>query len=144
MTTVTERKSDLAVVLGFLIAVCALAAWRGWQGARVAAIIAAIIGAGLSVAIIVAARRPPYEVRVAYDRIEWGRSGECRTAIERDQSGALRFSRAPRIGSPWVLCPRDRPEHLGISLMGFTPAEIRRVCEQVGWTFDQSLFADPG
>ncbi len=143
MTALTQRKSDLGVIFGFPVLIAALVVWRAWSSAPVAAAIAAIIGIAACVAIVLVMRQPQHELRIGPERIEWGPIGTSRESIDRNAPGALRFSRAPRIGSPWLLHLRDAPTSTAIDLTGFSPSEVRAVCEQHGWHFDQDLFTDP-
>lgn len=140
MTTLTQRKSDLGVIFGFPVVVAALVVWRAWSSAPVAAAIAGVIGLAAVIAIVAVMRQPQYELRIGPERIECGPPGERRESIERNEPSVLRFSRGARIGSPWLLHPRDVDKSTGIDLTGFNPVEVRGTCEHHGWSFDQDLF----
>jgi hypothetical protein len=143
MATLTQRKSDLGVIFGFPVVIAALVVWRAWSSAPVAAAIAAVIGTIAGAALVAVSRQPQHELRIDPERIEWGPPGASRETIHHDGPGMLRFSRAPRIGSPWLLHLRDAPASTGVDLTGFHPAEVRATCEHQGWHFDQDLFAAP-
>ena len=134
MTELVQRKGEMSVVMGFLVVVFALAAWRGMDKAPVIAIICGVLAAGTAVLGVLLARGEPTVMRITPFEITWGTKDAVKTQIVRDPASRLRFRRNARIGSPWVLIAVNGAGL--VQLQGFHPQAVGKACTDHGWEFE--------
>ena len=124
----------MSVVMGFLVLVFALAAWRGMDKAPVIAIICGVLAVGAAILGVVLAIREPNVIRITPSEITWGPKEAVKERIVRGPTSRLRFRRHGRNGSPWALIATDGSGSL--LLQGFHPQAVGKACTDHGWEFE--------
>jgi hypothetical protein len=135
VTTLTEKRSAGDTIAGFLFLVALLVAWRAYDAAPVASVIAGVFALVTLVGWVRWRRRPRSELTIGPDAITWGSPAREVTRIDRGPSGLLRFFRNPTQQTGWSLIAADHPS-AGISLIGFDLDQVRAACVQHGWRFE--------
>ena len=136
MTTIVEKKGQLGVVLGFLIVVFGLAAWRGAEGAPIIAAAAGIGAVGLAIWLVYYYRKPAAMLTITQEEIWYGRLDQPGMRIERDESGRLRFREGFK-KSGWFLSLADHPDRPGLLMTGFDMKQVAEACVAHGWSFGE-------
>ena len=136
-TVLVERRGQMDFLFLFLAAVGALVAWRGWDGARIAAIVAGVFAVVMLGAWIRWRLLPTPELRISRREIWYGRPGTAGRRIEASPSKLLRFEQAHE-RSGWLLVDAGRPEGPSLFFLGFDLAAIQRAAEDQGWRFPRA------
>ncbi|HSL34534.1 MAG TPA: hypothetical protein VK871_12840 [Candidatus Limnocylindrales bacterium] len=134
MTTIAEKKSEVGVIALFLVAVFALAAWRGMEGAPILAGAFALAAVGVLVAWLSWYRKPAPMLAISPEEIFYGRLDQPGIRIARNATGRLVFREGFK-RSGWFLILVDEPDAPGISMIGFDMGEVRAACLAHGWSF---------
>ena len=134
MTTISQKKSDITGIAGFLVLAFGFAAFRGAERAPVVAGILAILALGILVAWLTWWRKPAAVLAISPEEISYGRLDQPGLRIARDASGRLHFRRGFK-NSGWFLVLADTPDQPVISMIGFNLPEVERACLAQGWTF---------
>jgi hypothetical protein len=137
MTTIAEKKSEVGVIALFLVAVLALAAWRGMEGAPILAGVSAIAAVAILIAWWSWQRKPAPILAISPEEIFYGRLDQLGMRIARNASGRLLFREGFK-RSGWFLILADGPEVTGISMLGFDMDEVRAACVAHDWSFGQA------
>jgi hypothetical protein len=145
---IAESRLQLAVVLGFLILVSAVAGARAAAGAqtsagRVAAVvICGLIALALIARWIVIARQQPSRLEVGADVIRYVRRNGQVAALSRQLGDELRFVMRHRgaLSRFWTLELTIAGTADTMVLSGtFSRAAVKQACRARGWRFDDKV-----
>jgi hypothetical protein len=134
VTTISEKKSAVTGIAGFLVVILGFAAFRGAERAPLVAGILAALALGILVVWLSWWRKPAPMLAISPEEIFYGRLDQPGIRIVRDGNGRLRFRRGFK-NSGWRLVLADAPDQPGISMLGFDLGEVERACVVHGWTF---------